>query len=254
MLEISETDAAEENTLFLSVSVRCDSSSKQILSRCGACCKRENCVCCRLRTSLIRSDPDPTLPSPSETGIISTVPPRARVLSPSFTEITCHSSALVVFGNIGLLDFRNGCVKLRPRVTCYPKHHGEDAGFLCVFELVIMNTRLEHIIVNRLHFTMTDSSGHLVGSGTTHPIQIIAKPSTRRRAASQHQRGLRTSSAAQKPPASVIRRSTALNYDRIEPSGQHAVSVRSFLEPLTLEDARNLCQWSSHIKQYRDIT
>lgn len=44
-------------------------------------------------------------------------------------------AALVVFGNVELLDFSKGRVVLRPRVTCYSKHHGESVGFLYDFSV-----------------------------------------------------------------------------------------------------------------------
>ena len=63
------------------------------------------------------------------------------------------TSSIVQFNCAEVLDFSTGSVVLPLRITCYCRHHRERVGF-------------------RVHFTMSDNSGRLVGTGTTPPIMI----------------------------------------------------------------------------------
>lgn len=62
-------------------------------------------------------------------------------------------SKLIQFNCPEVLDFSSGTVVLPLRITCYCRHHREKTGF-------------------NVHFTMFDSVGRIVGSGTTRPIMI----------------------------------------------------------------------------------
>ncbi|KAF8274473.1 hypothetical protein EI94DRAFT_1713526 [Lactarius quietus] len=52
-----------------------------------------------------------------------------------------------------MLSFSSGTVVFPLRITCYCRHHRERVGF-------------------HVHFTMSDHTGRVVGTGTTHPIMI----------------------------------------------------------------------------------
>lgn len=60
---------------------------------------------------------------------------------------------IVQFNCPEVLSFSSGTVVFPLRITCYCRHHRERVGF-------------------HVHFTMSDHTGRVVGTGTTHPIMI----------------------------------------------------------------------------------
>jgi hypothetical protein len=60
---------------------------------------------------------------------------------------------VVQFNCPEVLSFSSGTVVFPLRITCYCRHHRERVGF-------------------HVHFTMSDHTGRVVGTGTTHPIMI----------------------------------------------------------------------------------
>ncbi|KJA27887.1 hypothetical protein HYPSUDRAFT_130659 [Hypholoma sublateritium FD-334 SS-4] len=63
------------------------------------------------------------------------------------------TTSIIQFNCAEILDFSTGSVVLPLRITCYCRHHREKVGF-------------------NVHFSMTDHTGRLVGSGTSRPIMI----------------------------------------------------------------------------------
>jgi hypothetical protein len=60
---------------------------------------------------------------------------------------------IVQFNCPEVLSFSSGTIVFPLRITCYCRHHRERVGF-------------------HVHFTMSDHTGRVVGTGTTHPIMI----------------------------------------------------------------------------------
>lgn len=60
---------------------------------------------------------------------------------------------IVQFNCPEVLSFSSGTVVFPLRITCYCRHHRERVGF-------------------HVHFTMSDHTGRVIGTGTTHPIMI----------------------------------------------------------------------------------
>ncbi|KAF8973065.1 hypothetical protein BDZ97DRAFT_1779170 [Flammula alnicola] len=63
------------------------------------------------------------------------------------------TTSIIQFNCAEILDFSTGSVVLPLRITCYCRHHREKVGF-------------------NVHFSMTDHTGRMVGSGISRPIMI----------------------------------------------------------------------------------
>jgi hypothetical protein len=77
--------------------------------------------------------------------------------SPEATNATANGTTepfnIVQLNCPEVLSFSSGTVVFPLRITCYCRHHRERVGF-------------------HVHFTMSDHTGRVVGTGTTHPIMI----------------------------------------------------------------------------------
>ena len=77
--------------------------------------------------------------------------------SPEASNATANGTTepfnIVQFNCPEVLSFSSGTVVFPLRITCYCRHHRERVGF-------------------HVHFTMSDHTGRVVGTGTTHPIMI----------------------------------------------------------------------------------
>jgi hypothetical protein len=77
--------------------------------------------------------------------------------TPEATNATANGTTepfnIVQFNCPEVLSFSSGTVVFPLRITCYCRHHRERLGF-------------------HVHFTMSDHTGRIVGTGTTHPIMI----------------------------------------------------------------------------------
>ena len=77
--------------------------------------------------------------------------------SPETTSATANGTTepfnVVQFNCPEVLSLSSGTVVFPLRITCYCRHHRERVGF-------------------HVHFTMSDHTGRVVGTGTTHPIMI----------------------------------------------------------------------------------
>jgi uncharacterized protein len=84
-------------------------------------------------------------------------PQRYDSESPEAANATANGTTepfnIVQFNCPEVLSFSSGTVVFPLRITCYCRHHRERVGF-------------------HVHFTMSDHTGRVVGSGTTHPIMI----------------------------------------------------------------------------------
>ncbi len=84
-------------------------------------------------------------------------PQRYDSESPEAANATANGTTepfnIVQFNCSEVLSFSSGTVVFPLRITCYCRHHRERVGF-------------------HVHFTMSDHTGRIVGTGTTHPIMI----------------------------------------------------------------------------------
>ena len=84
-------------------------------------------------------------------------PQRCDSDSPEAANATANGTTepfnIVQFNCPEVLSFSSGTVIFPLRITCYCRHHRERVGF-------------------HVHFTMSDHTGRVVGTGTTHPIMI----------------------------------------------------------------------------------
>jgi uncharacterized protein len=84
-------------------------------------------------------------------------PQRCDSDSPEAANATANGTTepfnIVQFNCPEVLSFSSGTVVFPLRITCYCRHHRERVGF-------------------HVHFTMSDHTGRVVGTGVTHPIMI----------------------------------------------------------------------------------
>ncbi|KAI0051859.1 hypothetical protein FA95DRAFT_144311 [Auriscalpium vulgare] len=124
-----------EDTLQLSVEVTCASPPHARAVCCTSCQAREAKRVARKLAQRVR--PERHEAELQETG----------------NGMTDGAFNIVQFNCAEILDFSAGSAIFPLRITCYCRHHRERVGF-------------------KVHFTMSDHTGRLVGSGTTHPIMI----------------------------------------------------------------------------------
>ncbi|KZV94996.1 hypothetical protein EXIGLDRAFT_766588 [Exidia glandulosa HHB12029] len=78
---------------------------------------------------------------------------RPTKVEPTDDSLSDNEAKIVQFNCPELVDFSSGMCALPVRITCYCRHHREKVGFSVIF-------------------TMRDSDGRVVGSGSTPPIMI----------------------------------------------------------------------------------
>ncbi|KAH7888695.1 hypothetical protein F5I97DRAFT_1804144 [Phlebopus sp. FC_14] len=125
--------------LHLTATVACASAPHNRVLSCGSCRNREakrvaRKLAARVRPARSDSD-DPEDGSERQKG--------SKEDTTSIIQFNCPE----------VLDFSTGTAVLPVRLTCYCRHHREKVGF-------------------RVHFTMMDHAGRVVGTGTTPPIMI----------------------------------------------------------------------------------
>ncbi|KAI0315466.1 hypothetical protein OF83DRAFT_1132025 [Amylostereum chailletii] len=129
-------DPQPEDILLLRVEVTCASPPHAPVLCCSSCQNREAKRAARKVAQRVR----PQRPDSPDLGAAAEGQSEA-------------TSSIVQFNCAEVLDFSTGSVVLPLRITCYCRHHRERVGF-------------------HVHFTMSDNSGRVVGSGTTRPIMI----------------------------------------------------------------------------------
>ncbi|KAI0062883.1 hypothetical protein BV25DRAFT_1884501 [Artomyces pyxidatus] len=129
-------DPLPEDTLHLSVEVTCASAPHSRVVCCSSCQAREAKRVARKVAQRVR-------------------PQRQDTADIAETVLGGPEGAfnIVQFNCPEVLDFSTGTVVFPLRITCYCRHHRERVGF-------------------NVHFTMSDNSGRVVGTGTTQPIMI----------------------------------------------------------------------------------
>ncbi|KDQ21950.1 hypothetical protein BOTBODRAFT_183153 [Botryobasidium botryosum FD-172 SS1] len=133
-------DAHPDETLNLNATVHCASAPSVQVYSCTSCLAREAKRNERKKAARIRPERRSESGSDAEVDGVK-------------TEEGGEVTGIVMFNCTEVVDFSTGSVVLPVRVTCYCRHHREKVGFCIVF-------------------TMTDSSGRVIGKGTTPPIMI----------------------------------------------------------------------------------
>lgn len=132
-------DPSPLDMLHLTTTVTCATSPHNRVLSCGSCRNREAKRVARKIAARVR---------PARSG--SDTPEDGNERPRGNKEDT---TSIIQFNCPEVLDFETGSVVLPVRITCYCRHHREKVGF-------------------NVHFTMTDHTGRIVGSGTTPPIMI----------------------------------------------------------------------------------
>ncbi|OAX37411.1 hypothetical protein K503DRAFT_866903 [Rhizopogon vinicolor AM-OR11-026] len=132
-------DPSPLDMLHLTTTVTCASTPHNRVLSCGSCRTREAKRVARKIAARVR-------PARSD----SEAPEDGSERPKGTKEDT---SSIIQFNCPEILDFSMGSVVLPVRITCYCRHHREKVGF-------------------HVHFTMTDHTGRVVGSGMTPPIMI----------------------------------------------------------------------------------
>ncbi|KAH9979166.1 hypothetical protein BJV74DRAFT_879418 [Russula compacta] len=131
-------DPLAEDTLQLGVEITCASPPHSRVVCCSSCQGREAKRVARKLAQRVR-------------------PQRYDSDSPEAASATANGATepfnIVQFNCPEVLSFSSGTVVFPLRITCYCRHHRERVGF-------------------HVHFTMSDHTGRVVGTGTTHPIMI----------------------------------------------------------------------------------
>ncbi|KAH9176358.1 hypothetical protein EDB89DRAFT_1940657 [Lactarius sanguifluus] len=131
-------DPLVEDTLQLGVEITCASPPHSRVVCCSSCQGREAKRVARKLAQRVR-------------------PQRYDSDSPETTNATANGTTepfnVVQFNCPEVLSFSSGTVVFPLRITCYCRHHRERVGF-------------------HVHFTMSDHTGRVVGTGTTYPIMI----------------------------------------------------------------------------------
>lgn len=131
-------DPLVEETLQLGVEITCASPPHSRVVCCSSCQGREAKRVARKLAQRVR-------------------PQRYDSDSPEAANAAANGTTepfnVVQFNCPEVLSFSSGTVVFPLRITCYCRHHRERVGF-------------------HVHFTMSDHTGRVVGTGTTHPIMI----------------------------------------------------------------------------------
>ncbi|KAI0305727.1 hypothetical protein B0F90DRAFT_1700490 [Multifurca ochricompacta] len=131
-------DPLIEDTLQLTVEITCASPPHSRVVCCSSCQGREAKRVARKLAQRVR-------------------PQRYDSDSPEAANAAANGTTepfnIVQFNCPEVLSFSSGTVVFPLRITCYCRHHRERVGF-------------------HVHFTMSDHTGRIVGTGTTHPIMI----------------------------------------------------------------------------------
>ncbi|KAI0266855.1 hypothetical protein BC834DRAFT_116932 [Gloeopeniophorella convolvens] len=131
-------DPVVEDTLQLGVEITCASPPHSRVVCCSSCQGREAKRVARKLAQRVR-------------------PQRHDSDSPEAANAVANGTSepfnIVQFNCPEVLSFSSGTVVFPLRITCYCRHHRERVGF-------------------HVHFTMSDHTGRVVGTGTTHPIMI----------------------------------------------------------------------------------
>ena len=162
--------AVPEDTLNLSVAVKCFSDPSIPVIPCQKCRDREAARVQRnLENRISRNN---STSRTSEDSMADSPPPSANKGKSVAREQDTASggSGIVVFNCTEYQDFREGRVVLPMRVTCYSRHHNEKVGFQ--YGNLTKNDAKNANISSRLTFSMTDSCGRLVGRGSAGPVLI----------------------------------------------------------------------------------
>ncbi|KAI9450530.1 hypothetical protein F5148DRAFT_1242776 [Russula earlei] len=131
-------DPSVEDTLQLGVEITCASPPHSRVVCCSSCQSREAKRVARKLAQRVR-------PQRHD----SDSPEAANAMANGTTE----PFNIVQFNCPEVLSFSSGTVVFPLRITCYCRHHRERVGF-------------------HVHLIMSDHTGRVVGSGTTHPIMI----------------------------------------------------------------------------------
>ncbi|KAG2015690.1 hypothetical protein CC2G_008935 [Coprinopsis cinerea AmutBmut pab1-1] len=132
-------DPDPEDVLQLAVSVTCASPPHNRVLSCSSCQVREakrvaKKLAARVRPAKSESESD---------GEGGRIPRKHHEDTTNIIQFNCAE----------IIDFEGGTTVLPLRITCYCRHHREKVGF-------------------NVHFTLTDHTGRLVGSGMSRPIMI----------------------------------------------------------------------------------
>lgn len=131
-------DPLVEDTLQLGVGITCASPPHSRVVCCSSCQVREAKRVARKLAQRVRPQQyDSDSPEAANASANGTTEP----------------FNIVQFNCPEVLSFSSGTVVFPLRITCYCRHHRERVGF-------------------HVHFTMSDHTGRVVGTGTTHPIMI----------------------------------------------------------------------------------
>jgi hypothetical protein len=157
-----------EDTLNLSVEVKCFSDPSIPVNPCQKCRDREEA---RVQRNLAnRISRNNSTSNRSEDNLMDPPSSAAKGKSVARVQDTGGGSGIVIFNCTEYQCFRDGRVVLPLRVTCYSRHHNEKVGFQ--YGNLVVNEVSNTNVLNRLTFSMTDSRGRLIARGRAGPILI----------------------------------------------------------------------------------
>ena len=159
---------AAEDTLNLSVVVKCFSDPSIPVNPCQKCRDREEA---RVQRNLAnRISRNNSTPDRSENSLMTPPSSVIKGKSVAHAQDTGGGSGIVVFNCTEYQCFRDGRVVLPLRVTCYSRHHNEKVGFQ--YANLAKDEASNTNVLDRLTFSLTDSRGRLIGRGSAGPILI----------------------------------------------------------------------------------